>query len=565
MALKRFKSMAFCLVVLLEVALAQPPGKGTISGTVTDPETGDPVRKAIVTLTLQGTPRLWAMARTDGSGRFQFDALPAGKYDLRAAKGQEGSAIFGAKDLRGLGDTITLGDGEALGGLKLLFLRAASVSGRVFDADGEPLAGVNVTLLRQGRNLGAPILTNYRGGSTDDRGEYHIPNVDPGQYYLRSMAANMARRFAPGSSQPMLVDQYFGGAVQAKDATPIHVRGGENLAGLDFRLNSEASVQVRGVVTGVPAAPVDPGKDAVSSPAHTVAGSFMVNGPMGNGPAVELTLSPEDLGQRWSSGTRTQGPEFRFQMPDVPAGRYRIEAVFHSGDKSYVACQILDLHAGSGEIILSLAAAKDLRGTVRFEGPPASRPSGLRISLARPGGQGGNNIAAQIGGDGGFLLSQVPAGDWQLGLNPLPPGFLKSAQLGDKDVRFTTFEIGTGANASLNIVVSTNTAVVEGEIDSESSKRAGIIVAPVAGPYHDLTRFYYGAAADDNGKFKLQGIAPGKYKIFAVEKMAAASFLNPEAVDQLYDLGEVIELTERATIQVKPKLIPTDRAEKALQ
>jgi protocatechuate 3,4-dioxygenase beta subunit len=540
------------------MALAQPPGKGAISGTVTEPETGDPVRKAIVTLTLQGAPRRWATARTDGSGRFQFDALPPGKYDLRATKGQEGTAIFGAKDVRGLGEVITLGDGETLGGVKLLFLRAASVSGHVYDSDGEPLPGVNVNLLRPGRNLGAPILNTYRGSVTDDRGEYHILNIDPGQYYLRSMVA-YGQRFASGSGQPILMDQYYGGALEAKDATAIHVRGGENLAGLDFRLNSEVPVQVRGRVTGVP-------EDAVPSPIQVPGTDVVeVSGPMRGGPVVGVTLSAaEPEAQRWSNGAGAQGPDFRFQMPDVPAGRYRIEALLHSGAKSYGAFQFVDLHAGSGEILLPLVPAKDLSGTVRFEGPSTSRPNDLRISLARPGGQGAN-ASAQVGADGRFLLKQVPPGEWGLSVNLPPQGFLKSAQLGDKDVRFTMFEVGSGGDASLNIVVSLNTATVEGEIDSESAKRAGIVVAPVTGPYHTLTRFYYGAAADDNGKFKVQGIAPGKYKIFAVEKMADGRFRNPEAIDQLYELGEAIELSEGATLQVKPKLIPMDRAEKAIQ
>ena len=75
---------------------------------------------------------------------------------------------------------------------------------------------------------------------------------------------------------------------------------------------------------------------------------------------------------------------------------------------------------------------------------------------------------------------------------------------------------------------------MSGEVDSGSadSKRAGIMLAPV-GPYHTMTRFYYGTPADADGKFKLNGIAPGKYKIFALEKMAAANFRTPEAADQL--------------------------------
>jgi hypothetical protein len=47
--------------------------------------------------------------------------------------------------------------------------------------------------------------------------------------------------------------------------------------------------------------------------------------------------------------------------------------------------------------------------------------------------------------------------------------------------------------------------------------------------------------------------------------MAPASFRTPEAADQLDELGEVIELAEGATLEAHPKLIPVDRAAKALQ
>ena len=171
-----FLSGALSLIAALSsiAAFAQPLGKGLISGTVVDGESGDAIRKAVVTLSLPGTPRRWATTRTDGSGRFQFDGLPAGKYDLRATKASEGTAIYGANHLRELGDTITLGDGETRGNLTLRFLHSASISGHVYDSDGDPVADVTVNLLRQGRNLGAPILTNYRTASTDDRGEYRI-------------------------------------------------------------------------------------------------------------------------------------------------------------------------------------------------------------------------------------------------------------------------------------------------------------------------------------------------------------------------------------------------------
>lgn len=583
MAVKRIASMVFYAAVFLAAAGAQPLGTGVISGTVVDAESGDGIRKAVVTLTLQGTPRRWATTRTDGSGRFQFEGLPAGKYGLRAAKANDGTATYGANSLRELGSAITLGDGETRPAVSLRFLRAASISGHVYDSDGDPVPGANVNLLRRGRNLGVPVLAQYRGAITDDRGEYRFWSVDPGLYYLRTTpGAEVRFGGLPASHHSILVDQYYGGARDPKDASPIHVRGSDSLAGLDFRLTSEPAVEVRGRIAGVPEGPELP----PTQPAGSVLGVHMsrtvtMSGRIGGlgggfgGQGVQVTISPADTGQeQWSSGSVATGPDYRFQMADVPAGRYRIEAVYESGDKSYGASQVFDLHPDSNEIALTLSPAVEIQGTLKVEGeaPRDSRPAvvalggnGFSVQLRRPDTRQ-NVVTAEIGPDGRFSLPQILPGEWQLAVIPAARGFLKSARFGDKDVRFTTFETPSNGDTPLNIVVSMHTATVEGEVDAGSSeaRRAGILLAPV-GPYHNLARFYYGATAGDDGKFHLGGMAPGKYKVFALEKMAAASFRNPEAADQLDELGEVVDVGEGATVQAHPKLIPADRAAQALQ
>ena len=140
------------------IAFAQAPGTAVISGSVVEASNNDPVRKAIVTLTWQGTPRSWATSRTDGSGQFKFEGLPAGKYDLRATKPVNGTAIYGASSVLELGELITLEDGETRAGVKLRFLHSATISGRVLDARGDPAVEALVTLLRPGRNLGERVL-----------------------------------------------------------------------------------------------------------------------------------------------------------------------------------------------------------------------------------------------------------------------------------------------------------------------------------------------------------------------------------------------------------------------
>ena len=569
--------MVVCAGLFLASTLAQPLGTGAISGIVVDSESAGPVRKAVVTLTLEGTPRRWATVRTDGSGRFQFTGLPAGRYDLRATKVNEGTATYGANHLQELGDVITLGDGETRGAITLRFLHSASISGHVYDSDGEPAGSARVSLLRPGRNLGAPVLAQYRVASTDDRGEYRFSNVSPGRYYIRVSPAGAGGFGGPNTGrQAMLVDQFYGGARDAKDAAAVHVGGGESLSGFDFHLIAEPAVEVRGQVLGVPA---EPGP-AQAQPSHSEEIDEMNGGTIGSvgfsmgDPGVQVRISPADSGsQRWTFGVGAQGPEHRFETAPVAAGRYRIEAELHTGSKAYGASQIIDLHPGSGEILLMLAPAVDIHGTLRVEGqaprtdvPAASRPGGstLRVQLVRPETRQ-RNVSAEAGADGRFILEQVLPGEWELSVTPVAPGFLKSASFGDKDVRFTTFEAGS-SSVPLNIVVSMHTAVIKGEVDGASpdSARAGIVIAPV-GPYHNLARFYYGGTTGTNGKFHIGGIAPGKYKIFAIEKMAAANFRNPEAADQLDELGEEIEVAEGATVEAHPKLIPAERATQALQ
>ena len=553
MVASRFTYTALTAMALMATAWSQPAGRGVISGAVVEGESNDAIRKAIVTLTLQGTPRRWATARTDSSGRFQFENLPAGKYDLRALKAGEGSAIYGANSPRELSELITLAEGQTLNGFILRFLRRGSISGHVYDSSGEPVNGVNVFLLRRGRNLGAPIFINNRVATTNDQGEYRITNVDTGQYFFRTMPA-------AGYG-----GQYYGGASDAKDAIPVFLRGAENLAGVDFNLKPESAIQIHGRIIGVPEGS-EPSPAQITNaqrPAMIGAG----------GAAVQVSIRRiQDGTVMGSVGTVAQRPEYRFEMKVLGAGRYRIDASVQFGKKSFGASQILDLDSNSPEIQLALVPAADIQGMLRFEGkaPDPQNRSGspatgaTRVQLFRPDTQEGS-ISAQVRPDGRFTLEQVLPGDWQLAVNPLP-GFLKSARLGEKDILLTTFEFSGNGDTPLNIVASARTATLGGEVDagSPASRRAGILLARV-GQYHNLTRFYYFTAADDEGKFKLTGIAPGKYKLFAFEKLAATNFIAPEAADQLDDLGETIEFDEGAVLQAHPKLVPGDRAMKAVQ
>jgi hypothetical protein len=153
-----------------------------------------------------------------------------------------------------------------------------------------------------------------------------------------------------------------------------------------------------------------------------------------------------------------------------------------------------------------------------------------------------------------------------MNVNNMPTGaFLKSGTFGRQDVRFNRFSVEAGTQDTLSVAVSTRSAKLEGQIDPGTfdAKRAGIVLAPT-GKFHDLARFYYAATSDDEGKFHLENLAPGAYRIFALERTAPAAFRNPDAIDQLKDVGDDVELTEGGTIQAHPKLIPAAQVREAL-
>jgi len=544
-----------CLVFALgAIALAQSAGHGVIAGTVIDSASGDPVRKAIVTVTWHGTPRSWATLRTSSDGRFRFENLPAGTYDLRATKTEIGNAVYGANRSGELPGLIRLEDGETRDGLRLRFIRAATISGHVFDSDGDPARGMNVWLMRTTRNLGERVVVNYRNAQSNDRGEYRIFNIDAGTYYVS--AAPLAVFPQPEVGYEVPVGQFYGGTTDWKSSTPLTIHGGETVSGIDFHLSSAPLVHLRGRIEGLPA----PEQENAPKPQRGV--------PM-FGFGLQLQIFPVDgVGRQPTIGGRVNNAEQSFEFGAGPAGRYRIEASAERAGKTYAASETVDVQPGTGDIVLTMAPAADVQGRLRIEGSVPKDANRINIGLTQENGRRRHNTEA--GTDGHFTLKQVPPGEWALNVAPLPRGaFLKSAMLGDKDVRFSRFEIESGSGAALEIVVSMHSAKIFGEVEAAggSAKRAGILVAP-AGQNHDLARFYYAVPTDEQGKFRLAGIAPGKYKIFAVEGLAAANFRSPEAADALNAMMEggapAIDLGEDANVEVHPKPIPMERAREAL-
>src|SRR5205085_10328036 len=81
-------------------------------------------------------------------------------------------------------------DGQQLKGIDFVLPRGSVISGTLLDEDGDAMPGVNVRVLRYQMQQGNRQLVPSGSGQTDDRGQYRVWGLMPGDYYVDAVARN---------------------------------------------------------------------------------------------------------------------------------------------------------------------------------------------------------------------------------------------------------------------------------------------------------------------------------------------------------------------------------------
>ena len=147
---------------------------GTLEGRVLEARSGDPampIKKALVIL--KRGPEAGIGTYSDEKGNFQLQVEP-GAYAVTVER--DGFVTDPPSAPR----TVTVQAGETTRDVTLELVRTGAVSGRIIDADGEPIPRASVQLLSIRNKRGATGLAAL----TDDRGDYRIFQVPPGKYRL---------------------------------------------------------------------------------------------------------------------------------------------------------------------------------------------------------------------------------------------------------------------------------------------------------------------------------------------------------------------------------------------
>src|SRR5688572_23868230 len=165
----------------------QPPKTGTaiIRGRVLRADTGAPLRRVQVEASgsslESGLPK---SVYTDDEGRYELTRLPAGRSTLQAERGGYVTIHYGQRRPFETPRPLTLAEGQLLEKMDFSLPRGGVLTGRVVDEVNEPVTGAGIQLWRYAYSDGRRRLLPTYGGTSDDRGEFRVFGLSPGDYYI---------------------------------------------------------------------------------------------------------------------------------------------------------------------------------------------------------------------------------------------------------------------------------------------------------------------------------------------------------------------------------------------
>ena len=378
----------------------------SIEGRLWNPVTGAPVRKADVVVGTTGGVAV-KRAITDTNGHYAVDGLPAGRY--RVAAGRAGY-------LPALSNSIvSLKADEVRHDVNIAMDQPATISGHVFDAEGDPVERIKVVALR---STGGKVM-RLGSSETNDRGEYRLSGLTAGSYILRTSQLDT---FAPA---------FYPAAPEFEGASPVNVARGSEARDIDLHV-SKAPI---GSITGV------------------------VHGPAKQLASVRVARRGTD-GFMWAMPEGESGvvAEAGFVFPKLAPGIYVVTASLElPGERLFWASKEVALNGGAVEAELTLAPARELTGEV-------NEP--VTVRLARVNGW---RSEAHSNENGQLKFRNITPGTWEMEIVPAAPdSFVDSVRWGEKEALGEPLDIGSSAFPKLQIHVSAKGGTLEGEGGSVS-------------------------------------------------------------------------------------------------
>ncbi|HVQ41553.1 MAG TPA: carboxypeptidase regulatory-like domain-containing protein [Vicinamibacterales bacterium] len=521
-----------------------------ITGRVVATETGHPLRGVMVEL-VGGTPVSFVV--TDVDGRFEFLEKRIGRYAVQATKAGYAPYLFGRMADQGEMFDVLAGQRIDRGTIRLS--QAAVISGRVHDDAGEPILAATVAAWRiEFPQPGIRWLQLIKEVPTDDRGEYRIHGLMPGQYQIaasrnpppsadaRSLTLELEARLAAERAGVVFPGP---GLSTFSDVITAEASAGGETAGMNFTVARPRYVRVSGTIL-----------DSAGRPAMS----------------GTVSLRPTHIGAGTSGRYYSQvgSQAGRFSFTNVPAGDYRLQAIVPRPEtlkdqRVVMMSESISMPVSASEDIPGLIVQASspvmlsVSGRVFVDGVPADSPLRLRLFAVPAGipsvgapfmGEAVPGQVVTVDKTGQFLAS---GGGGRVVLRTAESLGLKSVTADGVDVT-DGFEVGRVM--TLDVHLTSQVSVLEGIVKPSDGVITGNcdVVVFAAEPDAWTTPFgrrVVNVRCDDKGRFRVTGLPTGQYLAAVPADFDRRMWADPQRLERLRQFATPFTVTEGALTEVR--------------
>jgi hypothetical protein len=531
--------------VTAAVASAQGPGRpmrdtpsqqkdapegpqGRITGRVVAADNGRPVKRARVFATASELSE-GRGALTDDNGAFELIELPAGRYTLTASKAGFVSLSYGQRRPLQAGTPLQLADGQQLRNVEFALPRGSVIAGHVTDQDGDPMPGTAVRVMRYQYQQGDRRLAPAGNAQTDDRGQYRIWGLMPGEYYVNAIVRNpnlgarigafaaaagrgggrggaqAAAAGSPAGEEESLAyaPTYYPGVPSINEARAVTVGLGQEMLDIDFTLQLVRTSRVAGRVTNPDGTP-------------TTSGTI-------NLLAESAAMRGGQIGSTFGARIQWDGA---FSIVNVPPGRYVLRARGDDTVTPQFATEPLSVGEGDiGNLSVVLMPSASISGSLAFPPTQTAAPDLTQVRVSAPaleaGVQGQGNTRVEK--DGTFKIEGVAAGPHLIRpAGGLRGWSLKSIVIDGRDVTDTPIDLRSGQNlAGVAITFTDLQTQIGGAVTNEQGAPVTdytVLAFTTNSTYwRPLSRHIMTARPDQTGTFTIRGLPADEYYLTTVD------------------------------------------------
>lgn len=549
---------AFALALLTVTLVGQTPGpqnptkredKCSVQGHVVLQASGQPLKKVAIQMFPEGSEDQNSRTVTDAEGHFKIEDVKPGRYNVHIER--NGFLETGKHRRRFQSSTLTLKPGQELKDVLFQMQPAAVITGKIVDAEGDPVPRVTIFVTRYGsRSPGRQFGGVERA---NDLGEYRVPGLSPGRYLVLAKAWMVFPATPPAGNEnttsskteTVYAPTYYPGTTDKSQAAAIELHAGDQVPA-NFALATSPSFCIRGTVSGFPIA-------------------------LGSEISISARLKDDsDLYGHSSDGRIDK--DGKFEIRDVLPGSYTLSLAMSDdgrfGHEIDTGQTVEVTNTDVNGMQIRPAPNGQVRGQFRMDSGEKVDWSQTMIDLDsdEDSDSGGNSFRggvhfAEVKSDGSFDLKNVPAGSYHLiaqsRTQALRDYFVRSVNLGGKDVSDTGFTTGS-ASYSLDVVLSAKSGTVEGTVlDAKDQPVADADIVAIPDPTrrkrHDL---YQQDSSDQRGHFVLHGLNPGQYAVIAFEELED-DYHDPDFLKSYEGRGQSVEVKEGERKSVLLKTVPS--------